>query len=91
VTALLGQMLQLGPALLHVERQCSVDTTAGPGDRGTSVVLGSLMYIYGGIISELASTTNEHLGTLTFLQQQSWLCYVCRIRQVVLWRHISKS
>jgi hypothetical protein len=79
VTALLGQMLQLGPALLHLERQCSVDTTAGPGDSGTSIVPGSLMYIYGGIISELASNTNEHLGTLTHLQQQSWLCYVCRI------------
>jgi hypothetical protein len=63
--ALLGPMLQIGPALLHLARrwQCSMDAAAAAAHSAqcTSVVQ-SMMLNYGGVISQLASAQEEQIG-----------------------------
>jgi hypothetical protein len=86
VTALLGPLLQIGPALLHLERQCSADAAAAAGcddpDGVTTPVQSgrSLMFKYGSIMCELASAQSGPTGKLAvLLLQKSMHCHVCRL------------
>jgi hypothetical protein len=66
---LLGPMLQIGPAPLHLQRQCSEETTAGRDNTAANLANGTLSN-YGGVMSELATFQSKTLGTLAEFRQQ---------------------